>query len=298
MKNSTNSLSVPTKNIHSMSSGQYLLPLPTPLSSRQTLASVDNIPSILTDNDLQRVPPSFRPISSSATFGNTYPHTLSLSFSTIHSRQRSSSSLSTTTSSHSHCQPIQSHAIMARLLAHEIRAHDHGSVSDQYSLFTESLSRRHSTWTHRRLVTLLILSHIISPRFRFSWTVVGVEKVRQVQYQVAQKRRTHSQHARYYCTLILTLLYPSRPHSPHRFLSRCVSRVTISIRASQALHSTTTIHHQLLSSYSHVANLISTLNNNGGGGGNRGSIFIVVGPFASIQSTETSMYHPRLCHHL
>ncbi|CAF1588958.1 unnamed protein product [Adineta ricciae] len=70
MKNSTNSLSIPNKNSHSMSSAQYLLPLPTPLSSRQTLASVDNIPSILNDNDLQRVPPSFRSISSSATFGN------------------------------------------------------------------------------------------------------------------------------------------------------------------------------------------------------------------------------------
>ncbi|CAF1267653.1 unnamed protein product [Adineta ricciae] len=70
LTSSTDQLITSSENIDRFTTPQSSLPLSTPLSSRQTLASVDNIPSILTDNDLQRVPPSFRPISSSATFGN------------------------------------------------------------------------------------------------------------------------------------------------------------------------------------------------------------------------------------
>ncbi|CAF1658529.1 unnamed protein product [Adineta ricciae] len=76
LTSSTDQLITSSENIDRFTTPQSSLPLSTPLSSRQTLASVDNIPSILTDNDLQRVPPSFRPISSSATFGNSHPHLL------------------------------------------------------------------------------------------------------------------------------------------------------------------------------------------------------------------------------
>ncbi|CAF0780999.1 unnamed protein product [Adineta ricciae] len=70
LTSSTDQLITSSENIDRFTTAQSRLPLSTPSSSRQTLASVDNIPSILNDNDLQRVPPSFRSISSSATFGN------------------------------------------------------------------------------------------------------------------------------------------------------------------------------------------------------------------------------------
>ncbi|CAF3424802.1 unnamed protein product [Rotaria socialis] len=53
----TDQFSVPNENINLFSSASAFLPLPTP--KRQTLSSIDNIHLAATDNDLQRVPPSF-----------------------------------------------------------------------------------------------------------------------------------------------------------------------------------------------------------------------------------------------
>jgi len=55
-------------------SGSSFLPLPTPSSSsnRQTLSTIENMPSTITDNDLQQVPHSWMLMpSTSPTYGIT-----------------------------------------------------------------------------------------------------------------------------------------------------------------------------------------------------------------------------------
>ncbi|CAF3749496.1 unnamed protein product [Rotaria sp. Silwood1] len=61
-KNSTEQLPILNGNI--FPSVSSFLPLPTPSSNRQTLSSIENIPSTMTDNDLQRVPHSWMFMSS------------------------------------------------------------------------------------------------------------------------------------------------------------------------------------------------------------------------------------------
>ncbi|CAF3686460.1 unnamed protein product [Rotaria sp. Silwood1] len=61
-KNSTEQLPILNGNI--FPSVSSFLPLPTPLSNRQTLSSIENIPSTMADNDLQRVPHSWMFMSS------------------------------------------------------------------------------------------------------------------------------------------------------------------------------------------------------------------------------------------
>ncbi|CAF3780274.1 unnamed protein product [Rotaria sordida] len=61
-KNSTEQLTVSNGNI--FPSASSFLPLPTPLSNRQTLSSIENIPSTMADSDLQRVPHSWVLMSS------------------------------------------------------------------------------------------------------------------------------------------------------------------------------------------------------------------------------------------
>ena len=47
-------------------SASSFLPLPTPASNRQTLSSIENVPSNMIDNDLQRVPHSWMLMSSTS----------------------------------------------------------------------------------------------------------------------------------------------------------------------------------------------------------------------------------------
>jgi hypothetical protein len=61
-------LILPNENINLFSSASSFLPLPTPLANRQVLSAVDNISSTITDNDLQRVPPSFMLIQPPSTY--------------------------------------------------------------------------------------------------------------------------------------------------------------------------------------------------------------------------------------
>ncbi|CAF0789877.1 unnamed protein product, partial [Rotaria sordida] len=68
--NSTDQLIVPNENVNLLSSAASFLPLPGPLSHRQTLSTIDNIPLTITDNDLQRVPPSFILMQSPSTYAN------------------------------------------------------------------------------------------------------------------------------------------------------------------------------------------------------------------------------------
>ncbi|CAF0850992.1 unnamed protein product [Rotaria sordida] len=70
MTNSTDQLPVPNGNVNSFPSVSSFLPLPTPLSHRQTLSTIDNIPLTTIDNDLQRVSPSFILMQSSPTGAN------------------------------------------------------------------------------------------------------------------------------------------------------------------------------------------------------------------------------------
>ncbi len=80
MTNSTDQLAVSNENANLFPSASSFLPLPTPLSNRQTLSAIDNISSNITDNDLQRVPPSFMIMQSSSTYGITYFHSFLLYF--------------------------------------------------------------------------------------------------------------------------------------------------------------------------------------------------------------------------
>ncbi|CAF2801570.1 unnamed protein product [Rotaria sp. Silwood2] len=70
MYNSKDQLPVPNENVNLFPSASAFLPLPTPLSNRQTLSTIDNIPLTTTDNDLQRVPPSFILMQSPSTYAN------------------------------------------------------------------------------------------------------------------------------------------------------------------------------------------------------------------------------------
>jgi hypothetical protein len=63
--NSTEQLIMSIENIFPSSSS--FLSLPTSSSNRQTLSAIENIPSTITDNDLQRVPPSW--LFTSPTYG-------------------------------------------------------------------------------------------------------------------------------------------------------------------------------------------------------------------------------------
>ncbi|CAF4308154.1 unnamed protein product, partial [Adineta steineri] len=72
------------------------LPLPIPTSKRQKFSSIDNILSNMTDNDLQRVPPSFMLMQPSATYANTPSFTQSQALQApqaqvVHSSGRSNS---------------------------------------------------------------------------------------------------------------------------------------------------------------------------------------------------------------
>jgi hypothetical protein len=69
MTNSIDQLTVPNENVNIFPSTSLFRPLPTIASHRQTLSSLDNIPSTITDNDLQRVPPSFTIMQPSSTYG-------------------------------------------------------------------------------------------------------------------------------------------------------------------------------------------------------------------------------------
>jgi hypothetical protein len=69
MTNSTDQLFIQNENISLFSSASSFLPLPTPSSNRQTLSAIDNITSVSTNNDLQRVPPSFMLIQPPSTYG-------------------------------------------------------------------------------------------------------------------------------------------------------------------------------------------------------------------------------------
>jgi hypothetical protein len=70
MTNSTDQLSISNENINLFPSASSFLRLPAPLSNRQTLSAIDNISSNITDNDLQRVPPSFMLIQPPSAYGN------------------------------------------------------------------------------------------------------------------------------------------------------------------------------------------------------------------------------------
>jgi hypothetical protein len=74
MTNSTDRLAVPNENMNLFSSASSFLPLPTPLSNRQTLSAIDNISSTIIDNDLQQIPTSFMLMQPSSTNGITYFH--------------------------------------------------------------------------------------------------------------------------------------------------------------------------------------------------------------------------------
>ncbi len=78
MTNSTDQLTVPDENVNFIPSASSFLPLPTPLSNRQTLSAIDNITSTITDNDLQRVPLSFMLMQPSSTYGTSYFHSFLL----------------------------------------------------------------------------------------------------------------------------------------------------------------------------------------------------------------------------
>ncbi|CAF2075777.1 unnamed protein product [Rotaria magnacalcarata] len=67
---SADQFSVPNENINLFSSASAFLPLPTPISKRQTLSSIDNIHLASADNDLQRVPPSFMFMQPASTYAN------------------------------------------------------------------------------------------------------------------------------------------------------------------------------------------------------------------------------------
>ncbi|CAF4547436.1 unnamed protein product, partial [Rotaria sp. Silwood1] len=69
--NSTDQLIVPNENANLFPPASSFLSLHTPLSNRQTLSSIDNIPLTTTDNDLQRVPPSFILMKSPSAFTNS-----------------------------------------------------------------------------------------------------------------------------------------------------------------------------------------------------------------------------------
>jgi hypothetical protein len=92
MTNSTDQLTVPNENVNLFSSSSPFRPLPT-LSNRQTLSAIDNISSTITDNDLQRVPPSFMIMqsSSSSTYGNSPMAHSQPQPQVVHSAGRSSS---------------------------------------------------------------------------------------------------------------------------------------------------------------------------------------------------------------
>ncbi len=72
MMNSTDQLIMPNENVNFFPSVSSFLPLPTPFSNRPTLSAIDNISSTITDNDLQRVPPSFMLMQSSSTYRITF----------------------------------------------------------------------------------------------------------------------------------------------------------------------------------------------------------------------------------
>jgi len=78
MTSSTDQLSVPNENMNFYPSTSSLLPLPTPLSNRQPFTAIDNISSNITDNDLQRVPPSFMINPPTSIYSNTFFHFPSL----------------------------------------------------------------------------------------------------------------------------------------------------------------------------------------------------------------------------
>ena len=72
MTNSTDQLSMQNDNMNLFSSTSSFLPLQTPLPNRQTFSAIDNISSNITDNDLQRVPPSFMLIQPTSTYGTIF----------------------------------------------------------------------------------------------------------------------------------------------------------------------------------------------------------------------------------
>ncbi|CAF3399366.1 unnamed protein product [Rotaria sp. Silwood1] len=71
MTNSTDQLLATNENVNLFPPASSFLSLQTPLSNRQTLSSIDNIPLTTTDNDLQRVPPSFILMKSPSAFTNS-----------------------------------------------------------------------------------------------------------------------------------------------------------------------------------------------------------------------------------
>jgi len=67
--NSTDQSTMSNDSSYHSPTTQYLPPPSASLSSRQTLSSVDNLLSMIFDNDQQRVPPSFRNIPPTSTYG-------------------------------------------------------------------------------------------------------------------------------------------------------------------------------------------------------------------------------------
>ena len=234
------------------------------VSSRHTLSSIDNLSSIISDNDLQRVPPSFRNIPHTPSYGTTHL-TTSLSSS-------SSSPLSLT------------HSLGAGPLLHSRPTHPQPQV-----VHTTGRSNSMPSWRGylpMRLEPMTIDQYHISPHFSqkvflggispeltegtvlssaappylcvcssSSRAAAGAAKVRQVQHQVAEERWTQPQYARF----VTASLYARRllPRTCRcRVLSRGVSRVALGVRAAQALHPTTTLHRGLLSAHPHVAHLV------------------------------------------
>ncbi|CAF1118440.1 unnamed protein product [Adineta steineri] len=93
MTNFSSQLNGFNENSNLFSSTNSFLPVPTRSVNRQTFSAIDNILSNMTDNDLQRVPPSFMLMQPSATYANTPSFTQSQTpqAQVVHSSGRSNS---------------------------------------------------------------------------------------------------------------------------------------------------------------------------------------------------------------
>ncbi|CAF1264549.1 unnamed protein product [Adineta steineri] len=90
MTNFSSQLNGFNENTNLFSSTNSFLPVPTRSVNRQTFSAIHNILSNMTDNDLQRVPPSFMLMQPSATYANTPSFTQSQA-QVVHSSGRSNS---------------------------------------------------------------------------------------------------------------------------------------------------------------------------------------------------------------
>ncbi len=141
---------------------------------------------------------------------------------------------------------------MAWLSTKEIRTY-HGSIS---TFFSKSVSWWHSTWIHRRFLTHHKFSQTSFLYFQLIsylyWeSLVNVTSNGQRMMVSITTCLVRSSFLSLFFMSFLTMIYCSR------FLSCCISRITISMWTSQTLHSTTTFNHWLFSSHSNV-----THNNN------------------------------------